>query len=235
MRPAAPAGFVLALLLPFLLVVAPPAHTAVVADHRVAVDPDAPPWSAVVKVQTNTGVHCTGVLVRPATVLTAAHCLYNRRTHALLQPVSLHVLFGYARDSYRWHRFVAHFIVGAGFNGAARGPQAADWAQLTLADGVPVAPLPMFGGAIHPGLPVTLAGYNQDRAQILMADTECEVLRVLAAPGSGGDKFVVHDCAGTFGTSGGPLLTRSGAGWAVIGVNDAVGPHANVAVVPPPN
>lgn len=71
------------------------------ADRRVVVDPNAPPWSAVAKVQTNIGVHCTGVLVAPAVVLTAAHCLYNPRTRALSQRVSLHVLFGYERGGYR--------------------------------------------------------------------------------------------------------------------------------------
>lgn len=192
------------------------AGAAHAADHRVSLDPNVPPWSAVAKVQTNTGVHCTGVLVLPATVLTAAHCLYNRRTGALLQPVSLHVLFGYERDRYRWHRAVVHFVVGAGFNGAGPGPQTADWARLTLAEAVPVAPLPMFAEAIGPGLPAALAGYNQDRAQLLLGDLGCEVLRRLS-------NFVIHDCAGTFGTSGGPLLTRTGAGWAVIGINVAPG------------
>jgi protease YdgD len=202
------------------------AAAAQAADRRIALDPDVPPWSAVAKVQTNTGIHCTGVLVAPATVLTAAHCLYNRRTHALLQPLSLHVLFGYERDRYRWHRFVAHFVVGAGFNGAGPGPQAADWARLTLAEVVPVVPLPVFAGAIQPGLPAALAGYNQDRAQLLLGDLGCRILRRIGS-------FVIHDCAGTFGTSGGPLLARAAAGWSVIGVNVALGRHANIAVVPP--
>jgi protease YdgD len=201
------------------------------ADRRIAVDPNEPPWNAVAKVQTNTGVHCTGVLIAPTTVLTAAHCLYNRRTRALLQPVSLHVLFGYERDHYRWHRFVAHFVVGVGFNGAAPEPQSADWARLTLAERVPVAPLPMFAGAFGLGLPAALAGYNQDRAQLLLVDLACEVRRTIAAPA--GARFAIHNCEGTRGTSGGPLLTRAGSGWAVIGVNVAVGPNANVAVVPP--
>lgn len=196
------------------------------ADRRVVLDPGAAPWSAVAKVQTNTGVHCTGVLVGAATVLTAAHCLYNRRTRALLRPLSLHVLFGYQRDAYRWHRPVASFVVGPGFDGARAGPQPGDWARLTLAEAVPVLPLPIFVGAIDPGVPAALAGYNQDRAQLLLGDLACQVLR---RDGS----FVLHNCAGTFGTSGGPLLTQTSAGWAVIGINVAVGPRANLAVIPP--
>ena len=77
------------------------------AGARVPVDPNEPPWNAIAKVQSNIGEHCSGVLIAPSTVLTAAHCLYNPRTRALLQPVSLHVLLGYERAQYRWHRLVA--------------------------------------------------------------------------------------------------------------------------------
>ena len=58
-------------------------------DRRVAVDPRQSPWDAIAKVQTNIGTRCTGALIAPGTVLTAAHCLYNRRTRALLQAGSL--------------------------------------------------------------------------------------------------------------------------------------------------
>jgi protease YdgD len=70
-------------------------------DRRVVVDPRQPPWDAVAKVQSNIGTRCTGVLIVPRVVLTAAHCLYNHRTRALLQAGSLHVLIGYDRANYR--------------------------------------------------------------------------------------------------------------------------------------
>lgn len=210
-----------------LLLAAAAAHAA---DRRVAVDPDLPPWNAVAKVQTDTGVHCTGVLIAPAVVLTAAHCLYNRRTGAMLWAGALHVLFGYRRDRYRWHRFVARTIVGAGFAGAKRPPQPADWARLILAAGVPVAPLPLFAGPVVPGMPIVLAGYNQDRAQLLMADPDCHVLRVVRRARG---RFVIHDCEGTMGTSGAPLIARRNGGWAVVAINLAAGRSDNLALVPP--
>ena len=74
-----------------------------------------------------------GALIAPSIVLTAAHCLYNPRTRALLQAVSLHVLFGYQRGVYLWHRQVARAMTGPGFDGTIGGPQPGDWARLELA------------------------------------------------------------------------------------------------------
>jgi protease YdgD len=179
-------------------------------------------------VQTTIGGKCSGVLIAPAMVLTAAHCLYNRRTGEMLQPLSLHVLFGYQRGEYRWHRLVTHFTVGLGYDGARTVPQTSDWARLELAEPVPATPLSVAEGAATVGMVVALAGYNQDKAQLLIADLACHVLRL--APHPNGTTFLVHDCAGTRGTSGGPLLARRAQGWVVVGIAIAVGEGFNLAL-----
>jgi protease YdgD len=198
-------------------------------DRRIVVDPNTSPWNAIVKVQTNIGTRCTGTLVGPSTVLTAAHCLYNRRTRALLQPLSLHVLVGYERGAFRWHRLVSRYTVGPDFDGGKPPPQTADWARLELAETVPdaVRPLPIAAVMPSAGLPVALAGYNQDRAQLLMADPDCHVGVVTRRPGG---TLLLHDCSATRGTSGGPMLVHQDGGWAVLGVNIGAGDFANVAL-----
>jgi protease YdgD len=199
-----------------------------VVDRRVAVDPRQPPWDAIAKVQTNVGTHCTGALIAPGTVLTAAHCLYNRRTRALLQAGSLHVLLGYNRGDYRWHRMVARYTTGQGFDGSKGGLQGSDWARLELDGAIPdlVAPLPIATEPPRSGVPIALAGYNQDRTQILMADLACHITGTAMAEGQ---PFIAHDCDATRGTSGGPLLVRQGGRWAVIGINIGAAAGTNLA------
>ena len=201
------------------------------ADKRVIVNPREPPWNAIVKVQTNIGGRCTGALIAPAVVLTAAHCIYNRLTHGLLHSVSLHVLLGYERGSFRWHRLITRYDVGDGFDASKPPPQTADWARIELAEAVPeVEPLPIAQAPPASGMPIMLAGYNQDRAQLLMADSYCHIGSIRRQPGG---TLLLHDCSATRGTSGGPLLTHENGRWAVIGINIAAAGLANMALAIP--
>ena len=201
-----------------------------VLDRRLAVDVRLPPWNAIAKVQTNTATRCSGALVGPDTVMTAAHCLYNRRTHTLLQPGSLHVLFGYEQGGYFRHAQVVRYVVGDGFDGAepARHP-ASDWARLELAEAVPptIEPLRLSKELPVPGTAVALPGYNQDRTHRLMADASCRVTGISMIRG---ERLPTHDCSATRGTSGGPLLARRADHWEAVGINIAVTASANIAL-----
>jgi protease YdgD len=163
-------------------------------------------------------------------VLTAAHCLYNRRTGAMLGAGSLHVLFGYRMTEYRSHLRVESYAVGPGYDGARPAESlTADWARLELAAPAPAAIRPLGRAAELPpaGGLVALAGYNQDRLQILMADTACHVTAIVTV---GGRALIAHDCTATRGTSGGPLLARAGDGWRVVGLNVAAAAAGNLAL-----
>lgn len=184
-------------------------------DPRRPVDRREMPWRALGRVQHELGGRCTGALIAPRQVLTAAHCLIARRTENLVQPGSVHFLLGYDRGSQVAHAQVVSFRVGAGYRPGAGSPPGADWAVLTLDRDI--APrdiaLPLMSNLPTTRTPLMLAGYQQDRPEVLLADTQCRAIGITSAG------MLLHDCAGTRGVSGGPVLVALPAGgWAVAGV-----------------
>jgi protease YdgD len=123
------------------------------------------------------------------------------------------------------------FKVRAGPRPDPSAPPDADWAILALDPAVPEAPaefvLQVVPGLMPPWTPLVFGGYQPDRGRGLVADLNCWIVTYARA---GADRLMLrHSCAGTGGSSGGPLLARQPDGrWMVAGVgslaiNDAVG------------
>lgn len=184
------------------------------------VDPDTGPWRAVGRVQTELGGRCTGFLVGPQSVVTAAHCLYLPRPRNFIQPGSVHFVVGLRVGGYAAHAVVRSFTIAPGFDPSREAATAgADWAVLRLAAPLtgPDRRLGLAAAIPPPGTPVILGGYGQDRMEMMEADLACHLLGPVRD--GEGRPLLRHDCAGTRGTSGAPLLARGADGdWEVIGV-----------------
>ena len=182
------------------------------SDPRRPVSSAQAPWNALGRVQTELGNRCTGTLIAPDRVLTAAHCLISPRSGKLVQPSSIHFLLGYSHGRFAAQGRVASATIGQPFDPLDRTSATADWAILTLAAPLRGPTLPLSRAVPPPRTPLHLAGYQQDRPEELLADTGCRLLGL-------SNGMLLHDCAGTRGASGAPLLIRQeGGGYAVIGV-----------------
>jgi protease YdgD len=181
-------------------------------DPRLPVPKAHPPWHAVTLLEADGIGICTGAMVAPAMLLTAAHCLKDAAGTALLAPARLRVSVGGAEA-----RGVA-LRVGAGFDPAREAPWASDWALVSL--NAPIGAgrvLPLLRETPPAGSILSLPGFQRDDPGALLVDPACRYLGLRRVEGEG--VMLAHDCAGTTGSSGGPLLLRGADGrFAIIGV-----------------
>jgi protease YdgD len=202
---------------------------------RFTVDMALPPWTALGRVQTELGTRCTGFLVAPRVVMTAAHCLFRQVTGHYVQPDSVHFLWRYDKGVYADHARVVAFAQAPGYDplhelntlGLDRAFLTLDHVVGTGADDVRFVP------ATPPvGAELLLGGYNRDHDEVLEAD-RCR-LRGFAVD-HGGHRLLVHDCYGEPGTSGAALFARlPDGGWGVAGLEVAVtGPGGRIGLAEP--
>ena len=160
---------------------------------------------------------CTGTLVAPQVVITAAHCLHDprRKQSAILK--NIHFVAGVHRDRKSGQGTARCLKFPPGY--AYRGPKRVlpdmplqeavgleafrdDLALIVLTrplDGV--TPMALAeDGAIVPGAALVHASYGMDRRFILSVQDNCRALEVR-------DGVIRNDCDTNFGSSGGPLFT----------------------------
>jgi protease YdgD len=190
-------------------------------DNRVIEESNRWPFTAIGRLNKAGTGFCTATLIAPDTAATAAHCLWNPRTRRPHRPEFLTFELGLSRgDRGRVVAIEATETQGCwSFADLAAGKDdmGCDIALLRLKTPVTaVEPVEMLRGAgeAKRGIPLTMAGYQQDRPYMLSADTACRLVGHLPKSGA-----IVHSCDATHGASGSPLLAIAEDRTIMIGVN----------------
>ena len=189
------------------------------APRRTPVNSAELPWSAVAKINMTGVGSCTGVLIGPTTMLTAAHCMVDHRVGRFVSPGQVHILLGYDRGQFTTHATVARYHVPPSYDPTqVFGTSFSDVAVLRFDQPISASVVPLAEGDAGPGRALMLGGYGQDRPEVILADANCIVQSLI--PDRRGNLVLAHTCAATRGTSGGPVFARSGDGtWRLMGLN----------------
>ena len=209
-------------------------------DRRVQIHSDQWPWSSLGRINIigrDTRGLCTGTLIAPRRVLTAAQCLFDAGMNDWVKPGSIHFLIGQERDKFLRHSIVDTLFTPPEFayqlrSQSRRGSKTFDmidpnvlrhnWAILTLRDEVPgmLVPILAIEGVDLPsfesGGEFALAGYASDREYVLSVHKGCTIMIDASEPG-----LITHMCD-TFGQIGAPILLLSNGSAKVIGIHSSV-------------
>ena len=177
-----------------------PATGIVGEDDRKPVSERGSPWSAIGQV--NIGGYrvrgsCTGTLIAPNVVVTAAHCLIDRSRGAPFHVQDIHFLAGVHLDKNLGHSEARCLRFPPDFR---QGEVSTDIATIVLARPIAVDPVALAGPeSFREGRPLVHAAYPADRRYQLMADSTCRTL------GRAGGVWAMT-CDSYVGSSGGPVF-----------------------------
>jgi V8-like Glu-specific endopeptidase len=187
-------------------------------DRRRVADAGEPLYSALGRL-TGRMVCTAAVVLHPRIIVTAGHCVAGDSEISTEPGVSF-------QPGYHMGESLGRFRATLWALGAPQGAvfqsihdAANDWAILRL-DGAPegIHPLLLSDGTAKSakalGRAALLPAYSADiaKAKALSVDAGCSVKDVL-------DEMLIHDCSGTLGSSGAPLLIRHRQWFAMLGIH----------------